>query len=243
MYIQKIREFTGLDKDKNRAVGQSVPNTQTVNKKNSVIHGDCINVMKRLPARSVDMILTDPPYLINYKSRDNRRVPNDNNADWLEPAFIEMYRVLKPDRFCINFYGYSNAEKFIHAYQSAGFRIVGHLVFPKRYTSSAKGFVRSQHECAHILAKGYPVEPEEKIGDVIEWCYSGNKLHPTQKPVASLLPLIETFSHPQGLVLDPFAGSGSSLLAAKMLGRSYFGIEIDRNYHAIATERLQSSNY
>lgn len=53
-----------------------------------------------------------------------------------------------------------------------------------------------------------------------------------------LLPLIETFSAPGDLVLDPFAGSGSSLAAAKMLGRDYLGIELDAGYHAIATERL-----
>jgi adenine-specific DNA-methyltransferase len=52
------------------------------------------------------------------------------------------------------------------------------------------------------------------------------------------MPLVETYSQPGGLVLDPFTGSGSSLLAAKMLGRSYFGIELDPGYHAIAERRL-----
>jgi site-specific DNA-methyltransferase (adenine-specific) len=90
-----------------------------------------------------------------------------------------------------------------------------------------------------LLAKGNPRYPQETIGDVIDWTYSGNKLHPTQKPLSVLLPLIETFSATQGTVLDPFAGSGSSLLAAKMLGRSYVGIELDAKYHAIAQRRLQ----
>jgi DNA modification methylase len=53
-----------------------------------------------------------------------------------------------------------------------------------------------------------------------------------------LLPLVETFSAAGGLVLDPFAGSGSSLLAARMLGRRYLGIELDPGYHAIARRRL-----
>jgi DNA modification methylase len=74
---------------------------------------------------------------------------------------------------------------------------------------------------------------------VIDWTYSGNKLHPTQKPLSVLLPMVETFSPPGGILLDPFSGSGSSLLAAKMLGRSWLGIELDAKYHAIASQRLR----
>ena len=91
------------------------------------------------------------------------------------------------------------------------------------------------------MAKGNPKEPRETTGDVIDGSYTGNKLHPTQKPVSVLLPLVETFSAPHGIVLDPFSGSGSSLLAAKMLGRSYLGIELDSTYHAIASRRLEQA--
>jgi site-specific DNA-methyltransferase (adenine-specific) len=150
-----------------------------------------------------------------------------------------MYRVLAHDRFCVSFYGWPHADRFLIAFRAAGFRIVGHLTFPKRYTSRT-GFLRAQHENAYLLAKGRPKEPAYAIGDVIDWTYSGNKLHPTQKPLPVLLPLVETFCPPHGVVLDPFAGSGSSLLAARMLGRSYVGIEVDAKYHAIAAQRLAS---
>jgi site-specific DNA-methyltransferase (adenine-specific) len=204
---------------------------------NTIIHADCLHALPQLPTASVNFILTDPPYLANYKSRDGRIVPNDNNDAWLKPAFAEMYRVLAYNSFCVSFYGFPVADRFIAAYRAAGFRIVGHLVFPKRYTSTIR-HLRYQHECAYLLAKGYPKEPANTIGDVIDWTYSGNKLHPTQKPVSALLPLVETFSARQGVVLDPFSGSGSSLLAAKMLGRNYLGVELDPKYHAIASQRL-----
>jgi len=68
--------------------------------------------------------------------------------------------------------------------------------------------------------------------------YSGNKLHPTQKPVAALKPLIEAFTGRNDLVLDPFCGSGSTLLAAKILHRNYLGIELDAQYYAAANKRL-----
>jgi len=204
---------------------------------NTLIHGDCLNVLSTLPGASVDFILTDPPYIRRYKSRDGRSVPNDDNDRWLKPAFAQMHRVLKSNSFAVSFYGWPQADKFMAAYRSAGFRIVGHFVFPKRYTSSTR-FLRYQHECAHLLVKGNPAFPRETIGDVIDWTYSGNKLHPTQKPLSILLPLVETFCPPRGTVLDPFAGSGSTLLAAKSLGRSYIGIELDAKYHAIAGRRL-----
>jgi len=204
---------------------------------NSIIQGDCLTVLPQIATGSVDFILTDPPYLVRYRSRDGRRVPNDDNATWLAPAFAELYRVLGKDRFAVSFYGWSKADRFLQAYRAAGFRVVGHFVFPKRYASAEK-FVRYQHECAYLLAKGNPALPANALGDVIDWTYSGNKLHPTQKPLSVLLPLVETFSAPQGLVLDPFSGSGLSLLAAKQLGRRYLGIELDATYHALARRRL-----
>lgn len=204
---------------------------------NTIINADCLTTLPQLPAESVHFILTDPPYITRYKSRDGRTVPNDDNAAWLKPAFAEMFRVLAQDSFCVSFYGWPQADRFMRAYRDAGFRIVGHFVFPKRYTSASK-FVRYQHECAHLLVKGNPRQPSDTIGDVIDWTYSGNKLHPTQKPLSVLLPLVEAFSPALGAVLDPFAGSGSTLMAAKALGRDYIGIELDPKYHAIASRRL-----
>ena len=62
--------------------------------------------------------------------------------------------------------------------------------FPKPYTSGTR-FLRYQHKCAHLLAKGEPKEPEHPTADVIQWThYTGNKLHPSQKPLNVLLPLI-----------------------------------------------------
>lgn len=161
---------------------------------NEIWQGDCQKLLPTLPESSVDFILTDPPYITSYRSRDGRRVPNDNNDAWLKPAFAEMYRVLKPDSFAVSFYGWSKADRFLTAFRAAGFRVVGHLVFPKRYTSKTQ-FVRYQHEAAYLLAKGNP-EPQAIIGDVIDWTYSGNKYHPTEKPLSVLTSLIAAFTPP-----------------------------------------------
>lgn len=206
--------------------------------RNTIAHGDCIELMKRLPSQSVDFILTDPPYITRYVDRSGRAVVNDDNADWLEPAFDEMHRVLKRNSFCVSFYGWSKADLFIAAWRKAGFRIVGHLVFRKTYASSAK-FLRYEHEQAYLLVKGQPSLPEFPLADVIDWPRAtGNRLHPTQKPTEVLTPLIRAFSSRGDLVLDPFCGSGSTLVAAREIGRDFLGFELDAEHHATSIQRL-----
>jgi DNA modification methylase len=204
---------------------------------NSLLHGDCIELLSHMAPRSVDFVLTDPPYLVNYSSRDRRNVPNDDNDAWLKPAFTEIYRVLRWNRFCVSFYGWNKADKFLAAWREVGFRPVGHLTFTKRYASTER-FLRYQHENAYLLAKGSPAKPAHTIPDVLEWKYTGNNLHPTQKPVCVLTPLIESFSHPGDVVLDPFCGSGSTLVAAQQQHRRFVGIELSKRYFDLAKLRL-----
>ena len=192
-----------------------------------ILQGDCTQVMKTMAAGSVDFILTDPPYAVRYRDRSGRTILNDDNDAWLTPAFAEMYRLLKPNTFCVSFYGWDAADRFIAAWRCSGFRIVGHLVFSKQYASSTR-FLQRRHEQAYLLMKGAGRIPAEPLPDVLEWKYTGNRLHPTQKSVSVLKPLIRSFSQPGDVVLDPFCGSGSTLVAAKLLQRRYLGIEFDR---------------
>jgi adenine-specific DNA-methyltransferase len=120
---------------------------------NTLYHGDCIPLMQTISDNCIDLILTDPPYLVNYRDRTGRTIAGDINGDWLTPAFTEMYRVLRPNRFAICFYGWNHADTFVTAFKKAGFRIVGHFVFAKHY-ASRRGFTEARHECAYLLAKG-----------------------------------------------------------------------------------------
>ena len=206
--------------------------------RSTILHGDCVKLMDTLPASSVDFILTDPPYLVNYRPRSGQRVANDNDADWLQPAAHGMYRVLKPDALCVSFYGWTHGDQFIAAWRNAGFRLVGHIAFVKRYASS-RGYLRGQHEMAYLLAKSRPPKPKRPISDVIEFAYTGNIMHPTQKPIGALAPLIESFTQAGNLVFDPFCGSGSTLIAAAQLGREWLGIECDTAHYRTACNSLR----
>jgi len=100
-----------------------------------------------------------------------------------------------------------------------------------------------RHEQAYLLAKGNPVPPKHPPSDVIQWTYTGNKLHPTQKSVCSLTPLIEAYSKPNGLVLDPFAGSGSTGVAALLARRRCLLIEKEADHYKTASARLERLPY
>jgi DNA modification methylase len=208
--------------------------------RNTILHGDCIPLMRAMPSASVDFILTDPPFGASYRPRDGQTVTNDNCTDWIAPAFAQMYRVLKADALCVSFYNWSKVDLFAGAWRAAGFRMVGHLSFRKRYASRA-GYLAGTHEVAYLLAKGHPPRPTNPLSDVIDFEYTGNRLHPTQKPVSALRPLVDSFCPPGGIVLDPFCGSGSSLVAAAHSGCDWLGIELEAVHHRTASRRMANT--
>src|SRR5688500_9625108 len=106
--------------------------------RNRLLHGDCLDILPTLSSQSVHSVLTDSPCMARYRCGTGRTVPNDDNDRWLQPAFAEIYRVLERHSFCVSFYGWRHADKFLAAFRKAGFRVVGHLTFPKRYTSRTR---------------------------------------------------------------------------------------------------------
>jgi hypothetical protein len=155
-----LRDHSGTTKEIKVMQAQTTVQNQFIN---SITQGDCIQVMREMPANSVDFILTDPPYLVNYRDRDGRTIQNDAKADWLKPAMREAHRVLKQNRLAVMFYGWTKVDAFFEAWKEAGFQPVGHIVFRKKYSSKSR-FFSYQHEQAYLLAKGRP--PLPKHGEV-----------------------------------------------------------------------------
>lgn len=204
---------------------------------NRILEGDCTRLLKRLPDGCVDLIVTDPPYGVRYQDGFGRTIANDDDPSRVLGAFTHLYRVLKRDSLCISFYGWSQVDAFFCAWRDAGFRPVGHIVWVKEYASRTRD-LRYRHEQAYVLAKGRPALSAEPLDDIQPWTYTGNADHPTQKSEEILIPLIEAFTLPGQVVLDSFAGCGSTLVAAAMTGRRYLGIELDQQYCAAARNRL-----
>lgn len=204
---------------------------------NRVLEGDCTQILRTLPTESVDLVVTDPPYFVRYRDRTGRTIANDADPGSVIDAFTDVYRVLKSNTFCISFYGWNRVDAFVRAWRRAGFQMVGHLVWHKGYASS-RGFLKARHEMAYLLAKGQPAKPDDPLDDVRPWKYTGNLRHPTEKDVSILQLLIESFSKPGALILDPFSGSGSTLEAAARAGRRYLGIELEPRYCELIRHRL-----
>jgi site-specific DNA-methyltransferase (adenine-specific) len=205
-----------------------------------IYHGDCLQLLPSFPAGSVDFVLTDPPYLVNYHGRwdgERRVIVGDDAPDWLAPAFAEIWRVMKVDTFAVTFYGWPHADLFVGLFKALGFRLVSHLAFVKNVWGLGR-FTRGQHETAYLLAKGSPRIPKRGISDVIEWEREADAFHPNQKPVSALYALVSSYAPDGGVVLDPFMGSGSTLRAAKDFGLGAIGIEIEERYCAYAAGRM-----
>lgn len=222
-------------------VADATPNPfereDTVNR-NQIIEGDSANILQQIPEGAIDLIVTDPPYLVNYRDRDGRSLRNDNNAEAVMSVFAPMARAMKPNSYAICFAGWSALPQFTAAWEAKGLRIVSQIIWHKRY-ASRRSFTEYRHESAFVLARGRPAKPAQPVPSVMDWVYSGNKRHPTEKAVEILTPLIRSFSKPGELVCDPFSGSGSTSVAAALTGRDYLGIDIDPVHVAIAKARLE----
>jgi DNA modification methylase len=88
---------------------------------NTILNGNRIEKMRLIPANSIDFILTDPPYLVNYRDQNARPTENDTNAHWLRPAMREAYRVLKQDRVAMILYRWTRVDAFFPAWKMQAF--------------------------------------------------------------------------------------------------------------------------
>jgi site-specific DNA-methyltransferase (adenine-specific) len=191
----------------------------------------------------VDAVITDPPYGINYVSQKGARIKNDDAPFiWF---LYDAFRVLKPGGTLICFTRWDVEQTFIDAMKLAGFQVKSEVIWDKVYhgMGDTKAAFAPTHENAVFAIKGKFAFPGHRPKDVIS-CHklSGSKMiHPTEKPVGLLANLITSVTKPGDFILDPFAGSGSTLVAAKKTGRCFVGIELDDEYYQKAARRIEEA--
>lgn len=208
-----------------------------------IIHGDCIEELRKLPDHSVDLLLTDPPYgnACGY-GRLNRRIANDQHPLTGLLALHECYRVQRRNTAAYFFLDIKHlpiTERFVIQYTD--YAIKDWIVWDKVHISVGHAF-RKRHEIILALAKGKPEYRDRAFPNVIPVKREHVLEHPHKKPIALLRRLIEHSTEKGDTVLDPFLGSGSTLIAAKAAGRSAVGIEVDPRYVRLARDRIAAES-
>ncbi len=183
---------------------------------NRIICGDCLEVMKDWPDNCVDLVLTDPPYPDYYKEEYSYK----NNILNILVNFN-----------CPQIIFWSPREKFPLDY-------TGIHIWDKRSNwgmAYERIFIRNKDKNFRVYSY---VSLKNDL--VARWVGDIFTEHPSQKPIRLIARLLQEYSKSNNLILDPFCGSGTTCVAAKMLSRRYIGIDISEKYCEIARQRLEA---
>lgn len=188
---------------------------------NKIINADCMDILKQLPDKCIDLVLTDPPYGIGISKNPIRQMHKKKDWDLEIPmgnVFNEIFRVSKHQIIW--------GGNYFNLPQSQGFFIWNKL--------QPENFSLAQCEYAWYSKQ----QPAKMYNcSVLE---EKNKIHPTQKPVKLFMWLLNRETNENDLILDPFSGSGTTAIACHNLKRRFICIEKDPEYWAKSCERLKA---
>ena len=231
-----------------------------MNTKFKLINGDALEEIKKIPDKTVDLILTDPPYNISQYSKSNIKIGernlNTKIAEWdtveLKPeSFLnEFKRILSPHGNIFIFTSYNLLGEW-HKYFDKEFDTFQFMVWHKTNPVPCvykKTFLNSCELIICLWNKGHiwNFTTQNEMHNFIQStiCSYPERLksprHPTQKPVSILEHIIKIASNENSIVLDPFMGVGSTGVACSRLNRYFIGIEIDKDYYEAAIKRLST---
>lgn len=213
---------------------------------------DAIDFMRSMQPESVDMVFTDPPYRVHSggtehsKRRGQFKMHYDNSqlfahndcaiADYL-PL---LYTVLKPGSHCYVMTNNLNLRELLNRGAECGFHFHNLLRWDKSNVTANRWYMK---DCEHIVFFGKPPAKPinhcgSKQGFKVANIPGSQRIHPTEKPIDLVQHYIENSSAPGDLVFDPFAGSGSTALAAIKTGRRWISCEIDPTFYLAASLRI-----
>jgi site-specific DNA-methyltransferase (adenine-specific) len=229
-------------------------------------HGDAMTLLPTFPPKSFRAIITDPPYCSGgTTASERRRRPEDKYAQngetcgrpsfggdlkdqrsftWWCLTWLSLCReLLQEGGYCLVFTDWRQLPAVTDAFQAADLTWRGVIAWDKGPASRAphKGYIR--HQCEYLVWGTRGPCPAAVHGGPWPGCYQvpvriQDKHHLTGKPTALMQELVKIIP-PGERLLDPFAGSGTTLLAAQMEGRTAVGIEREVDYCKIARQRLQ----
>ena len=231
--------------------------------KNSFICGDVLAELKNFPDKSIDLVVTSPPYnlknstgngmkngtggkwssaaLINGYSTYDDNMPYDEYINWQRKCLAEMMRVLRNDGAIFYNHKWRVQNGLIQDRHEivAGFPVRQIIIWRRKGGINFNpGYFLPTYEVIYMIAKpDFRLVPRANAyGDVWEFPQEMKNKHPAPFPVALVERIISSTN--AKTILDPFMGSGSTAVAAKNLGRDFIGIEISEEYCEMSRQRL-----
>ena len=193
----------------------------------------------------VNLVVTDPPYNVNYEGAagkiKNDNMENDKFYQFLFNSFVNMEQAMADDASIYVFHADTEGLNFRKAFQDAGFYLSGCCIWKKPSLVLGRSPYQWQHEpCLYGWKKKGKHKWYAGRKETSVWEFEKPKKnadHPTMKPIALLAYPIKNSSMTNSLVLDPFAGSGSTLIACEQTGRICYAIELDEKYCDVIVKR------
>lgn len=209
------------------------------------------NVVKLMNSRQVDMILTDPPYNVDYegKTEDALKIENDNMSEtefynFLLDSYRNMYEFARSGASIYVFHADTEGLNFRNAFKAVGFKLAQCLVWVKNTFVLGRQDYQWRHEPILYGWKegaGHYFIDDRKQSTVLEFDKPArNAEHPTMKPIDLLVYLIKNSSKENDLILDLFGGSGSTLIAAEQTKRTCYTMELDPKYCDVIVKRWEN---
>ena len=231
---------------------------------NRIVCGDALNVMGRIPAGSIDLVITSPPYNIrnstgnglkngrggkwenaalqNGYTHHDDRMPHDEYVAWQRQCLAEMMRVLSDEGAIFYNHKWRVQGGLLQDRQDivAGFPVRQVIIWKRKGGFNFNpGYFLPTYEVIYLIAKpGFRLAPKSNgFGDVWEFTQEMRNPHPAAFPVALIDRIVQSTT--AKMILDPFIGSGTTAISALNFGRSFIGIDLSPEYCALAEERIR----
>lgn len=235
---------------------------------NKIICGDCVEVMQKMPDKSIDLAVTSPPYNLKNSTgngmKDGRGgkwanaklqngythhddcMPHEKYVAWQRKCLEEMMRLLKDNGAIFYNHKWRVQNGLLQDRQDivSGFPVRQIIIWHRNGgINFNKGYFLPTYEVIYLIAKkGFKLAPKANaFGDVWDIGQDLNNPHPASYPVELMERIIG--STDAEVVLDPFMGSGTTAIAAKKLGRKYIGIDLSPEYCKMAEDRIKKGYF
>ena len=218
----------------------------------NIYNGDCIEVMGGIADKSIDLVVTDPPYLINYKTNHRKDkshkfcscIANDNNPELISAYIKELYRIMKDNTAGYMFCSMDKVDFFKQELEKY-FNIKNLIVWVKNNCTAGdlKAQFGKQYELIFLFNKGRKFFNGKRLRDVWEFkrVDTRNAFHQNEKPIKLIERCILKHSDVNDVVFDGFMGGGTTGVACINTGRKFIGVEIEKDNFEISKKRIENA--